>query len=102
MSAARHAYHALLAMGALSVASLAAMLLVGGGWQAVAAFALLVFGFGFLCSFIALVAMAEQPSLRRPAVAPGSRPVTAPSPSPAPEPERVREPLVSPEPIWSS
>lgn len=99
MSAARHAYHALLAMGALSVASLAAMLFVGGGWQAVAAFALLSFGFGFLCSFIALLVMGEQPSRRRPAAASVPRPVAKPAPEP--EPETVRQPVVSPEPIWS-
>ena len=99
MRAARHAYRALLATGAMSVVALAAMVFVTGGWQAVAAFALLFFGFGFLVSFIALLAMSERPSARRPVAV--SVPRAVPERAAEAESEQVREPLVSPRPVWS-
>jgi hypothetical protein len=99
MRPVRYAYNALLVTGPLSVVALVAMVVVSGGWQAVAAFALLFLAFGSLVSFIVLLAMSEQPVRSRPAAMSAPRP--APPEAPELEPERRREPLVVPEPVLS-
>jgi hypothetical protein len=84
-------YHRFLGSGAIALGALAAVLIVNGGWQAVAAALALFGGLGFVLSFISLGAASERPHPGRPAWAGASR-----QPSPEPRARRRRSAAVSP------
>ena len=78
--------------GALMLGAFVAVLLVNGGWQAVAAALSILGGLVFGLSFISLAAASEQPSPTRPAWAretKRARSVPADRPAPASATERA-------------
>jgi hypothetical protein len=85
--------HTFLSSGAVMLGSFAALILVGGGWQAVAMAVAIFAGPVFLVSLITLLVASEQPRSARPAWArtPG-RPRAAPAERLAPETERAPAP----------
>jgi hypothetical protein len=58
-------YHLFLGGAALTVAALAAMIVVSGGWQPVAAALAMLGGGVFVLSFSALIALGERPRPKR-------------------------------------
>jgi predicted lipid-binding transport protein (Tim44 family) len=63
----RTTFHRFLGGGALMLGALAAVLLVNGGWQAVAAALSVLGGLVFVFSFISLASASERPRPSRPA-----------------------------------
>jgi hypothetical protein len=84
-------FHRFLGGGALMLGALVAVILVNGGWQAVAAAVGMLGGLVFGLSFISLAAAGEKPRPTRPAWAreterPQAVPADRPAPAPATEP----------------
>src|SRR5215467_13350283 len=63
---ARILYRLLITNAAIMVAAFAAVIVVSGGWQAVAAAIALMAGFGFLVVFIALGVLADSGRVEAP------------------------------------
>jgi hypothetical protein len=81
-------YHTFLGSGAVMVGALAAVLIVNGGWQAIAAALATLAGLGLGLSFISLAAVGERPPATRPAWARATPAGPARRPTPAPAAER--------------
>ena len=102
----KRTYHTLVGSAVLVLAAFGAVLVVHGGWQAVAAAVAISAGLVFLLSFLRLRAAADRPRAARPAwageidrtppVAAGpAAPETAPERDTAPAGRRVRGRLSS-------
>jgi hypothetical protein len=87
----KRTFHGFLAGGALVLGALLAVILVNGGWQAVAAAVAILGGLVFGLSFIALLTAGETPRPTRPAWAREPEPPRAvPADRPAPASARGR------------
>ena len=95
----KHTFHRLLGGGALMLGALAAVMLVNGGWQAVAAALSIIGGLVFVLSVISLRAASERPQPSRSAWARETEgPRTVPAGRPAPAPATERAPAAAPRP----
>jgi hypothetical protein len=79
-------------LGALTLAGMAATLVVHGGWQAIAAAVAIGGGVGFAVTFLALRASSERPE-RMAAARPGPPPSAVPVPDTARPATSGRRPL---------
>ena len=88
----KRTFHSFLGSGALLLGALTAVIVVNGGWQAVAAALAILGGLVFGLSFISLAAAGEKPRPTRPAWARETvrpRAVAPDRPAPASAPERA-------------